>query len=705
MESGANVNILDNDGTSALLAAARKGHTETAKLLLEHGANVDILHGTSVFLDIVRNGYAETAKLLLELGAGMNMLDDHGRSTFFDVVRQGYTKTAKLLLELGVDVNVLDHTGTSALSIAIEYRHIEMVKLLLEHGADVIVVKKYDWQRFGLIIACQKNYAEMVKIFLEFRANIDVQDRAGWSALMHASSHGYIEVVKILLSHKPNLDLQAHDGSSALYLAIICQHTEICKLLLINGASLNLKYSCNTVLMLIKCSSMPVTDQPNFGNSEGKSALMVACIIKGPLSDEIVELLLDYDNNVTMQDEYGWSALTIASYQGNSKKIDLLLKHGAYVNLRYAKLNGWSALLFASGGHTSTTEVLLKYGADVNIQDNDGWSALMLTSQDGYVETAEVLLKYQADVNQKKNDGWSALMIASYNEKMEMIKLLVKHNADVNLLENEGWSALMIACKVHRVVAVKLLLGYGADVNILNNSGWSALMIANYMGCQEICELLLKHGAHASIENDELISSHLHIENLNNEITVSVTNSEQYFSWDQFGLNLYIPQDSLPKDIQQCTIHMKISTTSDHHQLPQNMHFVSPVYLIKCRPRCQFSKPLILEIQHCAKQDNIHKVCFIKSTSANLRFSTIDPGDGKADHVYYSCFPQHCSFGFIELDKFCKFAVAQTQIERDSCQQRYRANIFYERENPRRYKVHFVILWDIDAHNDVRPFA
>ena len=720
LEYGANVNTLDNDGTSPLLAAARKGHTETAKLLLEYGANVDVLHGTSVFLDIVRNGYTETAKLLLELGAGVNMLDDHGRSVFFDIVRQGYTKTAKLLLELGVDVNVLDHTGTSALFIAIEYHHIEMVKLLLEHGADVIVVKKYDWQRFGLIIACQKNYTEIVKLLLEFRANIDVQDSAGWSALMHASRNGYIEVVKILLSHRPNLDLQAHhDGSSALYLAIICQHTEICKLLLINGASLNLKYSCKTALT-------PVANQPtiiiNFDNdSEGKSALMAACIIKGPLSVEIVKLLLDYDNDVNMQDEYGWSAVTIASYEGNSEKVKLLLK----------------------------------YGADVNMQNNDGWSALMLTSQDGYIETAEVLLKYQADVNQQKNDGWSALMIASYNGKIRMIKLLVKHNADVNLLEDEGWSALMIACKMSCVKAVEMLLDYGADVNILSNNQWSALMIASYLGCQEICELLLKHGAQVDVQNNygwsalraasykgyheiiELLkefggtSGHeiervgkcfvcmckyseasmrcyghcitikfFSIENLKAEIIFIVTKSKQHFSWNQHGINLSVPQDALPEEMEQCTIHIEVNTT-EKYQLPKNTYFASPVYLIKCTPACQFSKPLTLEIQHCSKQNSFDRLCFVRSTSANLRLDIIDSGD---DHIYHTGFPQQCSYGFVELDRFSRsFATAQTQTERGSnCERDYRAKIFYEKENTRRYKIHFVILQDTDAPKKVR---
>ena len=193
------------------------------------------------------------------------------------------------------------------------------------------------------------------------------------------------------------------------------------------------------------------------------------------------------------------------------------------------------------------------------------------------------------------------------------------------------------------------------------------------------------------------------VENLKAETILIVTNSEQHFSWDQFGLNIYVPQDSLPEEVEQCTIHIEVNTMGNH-QLPQNTYLVSPVYSIKCIPKCQFNKSLILDIQHCAKQGSIHKLCFIRSTSANKGFDMIDSGDDKADHVDDSCFPQHCSYGYIELYRFCKYAAAQTQTERDSCERVYRVNIFYEEESASRYKVHFVILWNTSAHNQVRQY-
>jgi hypothetical protein len=179
-----------------------------------------------------------------------------------------------------------------------------------------------------------------------------------------------------------------------------------------------------------------------------------------------------------------------------------------------------------------------------------------------------------------------------------------------------------------------------------------------------------------------------------------VIKSEQNFSWNQYGINLYVPQDALPEEMQQCTIHIEVNTM-EKCQLPKNAYFASPVYLIKCIPPVyQFSKPLTLEIQHCSRQNSFDKLCFVRSTSAKLGFDIIDSGD---DHVYHTSFPQHCSYGLIKLDRFCGYAAAQTQTERgSSCERLYRANIFYEKKDTKLYKVHFVILQNTNAPNKVR---
>ena len=59
-------------------------------------------------------------------------------------------------------------------------------------------------------------------------------------------------------------------------------------------------------------------------------------------------------------------------------------------------------------GHINTVRRLLEEGADVNVKDDRGSTALMYASEEGHVETVKLLLEKGADVNAKDNDGGTA---------------------------------------------------------------------------------------------------------------------------------------------------------------------------------------------------------------------------------------------------------------------------------------------------------
>ena len=56
-------------------------------------------------------------------------------------------------------------------------------------------------------------------------------------------------------------------------------------------------------------------------------------------------------------------------------------------------------MLSSENGHTQVIEQLLKEHADVNVQNKNGWTALMIASQNGHTHVVEQLLKEHADVN------------------------------------------------------------------------------------------------------------------------------------------------------------------------------------------------------------------------------------------------------------------------------------------------------------------
>ncbi len=86
----------------------------------------------------------------------------------------------------------------------------------------------------------------------------------------------------------------------------------------------------------------------------------------------------------------------IASRNGHAEVVKILLENGAEVNLQ--NKNGWSALMMASQyGHA---EGLLEYGADMNLRNKDGLSALMICNQQGYVKLTKIMQEYSSTSQQ-----------------------------------------------------------------------------------------------------------------------------------------------------------------------------------------------------------------------------------------------------------------------------------------------------------------
>lgn len=256
-------------GMTPLLYAARDGHAEVARILLDAGAKIEMTDANAVtpLLMAVINNQLAVAELLMQHGANINAQDFWGRSPLFAAVnyrnvymnsrleeapvhngvdREPILDFIKKLLEAGADVNArtrevppamewrlvlmdvswVDMTGQTAFIRAAESGDITLMRLLVSYGADPLI--KTDGGTTALMAAAGVNWTvaqtfteseqsvmEAVQYCLELGLDVNAANTTGLTALIGAANRGSNDIIRLLVAHGGNLLAQDNSGRDA----------------------------------------------------------------------------------------------------------------------------------------------------------------------------------------------------------------------------------------------------------------------------------------------------------------------------------------------------------------------------------------------------------------------------------------------------------------------------------------------------------
>jgi uncharacterized protein len=345
-------------------------------------------------------------------------------------------------------------------------------------------------------------------VLLALAGALHANDPDGTTPLHYAVRNQDLAGVRAMLAKNAPPDAQNRYGVTPLVLAVESGNLEIVNALIAAGADVN--------------HALP----------EGETLLMTAARTGNV---PVLQALLRRDARAEVRDGfYGETALIWAVAADHPDAVRTLLDAGADLNERSApatfahrnagltrlSLGQWTPLMYAAReGALNAGRVLMERGADVNVTDPDGATALVLAIINYHYDFASLLLDFKANPNLADTTGMAALFAAvdmnslpwmfgrpeipapSKISALQLIESLLKHGADPNAAlsavqfqraHTDGDSSLgpgatpfLRAAKAADLPVMKLLLGYKADPNARMKNGNNALMLAAGLGYRD----------------------------------------------------------------------------------------------------------------------------------------------------------------------------------------------------------------------------
>lgn len=239
------------------------------------------------------------------------------------------------------------------------------------------------------------------------------------SSLIDAVKSGNGQTVRTLLRQRADVNVREPDGTTPLHWAVQADDLEATQLLIRAGARVDAanRYRVTPLSLAAVNGNPTIIDtllkagaDPNTVLPEGETVLMTAAR-SGAVA--AVKALLSRGADVNAREAWlGETALMLAAAENHAEVLDALIEAGADLDGRSAPVNlpqlewgvagmsttvfprgSWTPLMFAAQqGAVNATRVLADRGADLNLVDPDGTTALSFAIINAHYDVAALLL-------------------------------------------------------------------------------------------------------------------------------------------------------------------------------------------------------------------------------------------------------------------------------------------------------------------------
>jgi uncharacterized protein len=209
-----------------LFEAIKKGDRQTVSDLLTVQpdlANARTPDGLSAVLLATYYGQSDIAKLIVEHGATLNL---------YEAASVGQLATVQSILAAQPDlINSYAPDGFFALGLAAFFGHTEIVAFLLDHGADVQQAATNAQRVNSLHAASANRHFEIARMLIERGIDVNAKQEGGFTPLQEAAQNGQLELVEFLLQRGADTEAKNDAGDTALDIARASGHAAVEKVL------------------------------------------------------------------------------------------------------------------------------------------------------------------------------------------------------------------------------------------------------------------------------------------------------------------------------------------------------------------------------------------------------------------------------------------------------------------------------------------